>query len=84
MVFCLPNIAAFAGADVAAGAVSVCLDRVSSYNMLIDLGTNGEIILCNKDGGVAASAACGSAFEGVFSQCKQMYLAQIYLICLHC
>ena len=66
MVFCLPNIAAFAGADVASGAVSVCLDRDSSYNRLIDLGTNGEIILCNKDGGVAASAACGSAFEGCF------------------
>ena len=34
--------------------------------MLIDLGTNGEIILCNKEYGVATSAACGSAFEGCF------------------
>lgn len=65
-VICLPNIAAFSGADIAAGAVAAELDRNSSYRMLIDLGTNGEIILCNKEHGVAASAACGSAFEGCF------------------
>lgn len=65
-VICLPNIAAFSGADIAAGAVAAELDRDSSYRMLIDLGTNGEILLCNKEHGVAASAACGSAFEGCF------------------
>ena len=65
-VICLPNIAAFSGADIAAGAVAAELDRDSSYRMLIDLGTNGEIILCNKEHGVATSAACGSAFEGCF------------------
>lgn len=65
-VICLPNIAAFSGADIAAGAVAAELDRDSSYRMLIDLGTNGEIILCNKEYGVATSAACGSAFEGCF------------------
>lgn len=65
-VICLPNIAAFSGADIAAGAAAAELDRDSSYRMLIDLGTNGEILLCNKEHGVAASAACGSAFEGCF------------------
>lgn len=65
-VICLPNIAAFSGADIAAGAVAAELDRNSSYRMLIDLGTNGEIILCNKEHGVATSVACGSAFEGCF------------------
>ena len=63
-VICLPNIAAFSGADIAAGAVAAEIDRDFSY--LIDLGTNGEIILCNKEYGVATSAACGSAFEGCF------------------
>ena len=63
---CLPNIAAFSGADIAAGAVAAEIDRDFSYRMLIDLGTNGEIILCNKEYGVATSAACGSAFEGCF------------------
>ena len=65
-VICLPNIAAFSGADIAAGAVAAEIDRDFSYRMLIDLGTNGEIILCNKEYGVATSAACGSAFEGCF------------------
>ena len=65
-VICLPNIAAFSGADIAAGAVAAEIDRDFSYRMLIDLGTNGEIILCNKEYGVATSTACGSAFEGCF------------------
>lgn len=65
---CLPNISAYVGADISAGACALKLDRDSNYRMLIDLGTNGEMILCNNQGGVAAATACGPAFEGSFRQ----------------
>lgn len=65
-VVCLPNVSAFVGADVAAGAFVVGVGNDDSYKMLIDLGTNGEIILANREKGYAASCACGPAFEGCF------------------
>lgn len=65
-IVCLPNVSAFVGADVAAGAFVAGVGNDSSYKMLIDLGTNGEIILANKEKGYATSCACGPAFEGCF------------------
>lgn len=62
----LPNISAFIGSDIAAGAAALHLNRDENYRLLIDLGTNGELFLCNKDRGFAASTACGPAFEGCF------------------
>jgi uncharacterized 2Fe-2S/4Fe-4S cluster protein (DUF4445 family) len=65
-IVCLPHISAFVGSDISAGAVACKLDGEAAYNMLIDLGTNGELILCNEQGGAASSTACGPAFEGCF------------------
>lgn len=65
-VICLPNVSAFVGADVAVGAFVVGIGNDSGYKMLIDLGTNGEIILANNEKGYATSCACGPAFEGCF------------------
>lgn len=62
----LPNISAFIGADIAAGAVALKLNRDEKYRLLIDLGTNGELLLCNNEHGFAAGTACGPAFEGYF------------------
>lgn len=65
-VICLPNISAFVGADVAGGAFVMGIGNGGGYKMLIDLGTNGEIILANNEKGYATSCACGPAFEGCF------------------
>ncbi len=65
-ILCLPNLSAFLGADVLAGAAALNIARDNSYRMLIDLGTNGEIIIANNVHGVATSTACGSTFEGCF------------------
>lgn len=62
----LPNISAFIGADIAAGAIALRLNRDKKYRLLIDLGTNGELLLCNHEHGFAAGTACGPAFEGYF------------------
>ncbi len=66
VVTCLPNISAFVGSDVASGAYAMGIGNENSYNMLIDLGTNGEIIIANNKRGFATSCACGPAFEGCF------------------
>jgi len=49
---------------VTAGVLATDLDRRDGLNMLIDMGTNGEIVIGNKDWLVCASASAGPAFEG--------------------
>jgi uncharacterized 2Fe-2S/4Fe-4S cluster protein (DUF4445 family) len=61
----LPAIAPFVGADVVAGIVATRLLTHPGTALLIDVGTNGEVVLKRKDGTMwAASAAAGPAFEG--------------------
>ncbi|MDR3750555.1 MAG: ASKHA domain-containing protein [Terracidiphilus sp.] len=53
----------FAGADILAGMVAVGMGSSEDLVALIDLGTNGEIAIGNRDGIVCASTAAGPAFE---------------------
>jgi len=59
-----PSIASFVGSDILAGIVASGLHKKESYTALIDLGTNGEIVVGNKNHIVCASTAAGPAFEG--------------------
>lgn len=59
----LPAISPFIGSDAVAGILYTKMNRTSSKKLLIDLGTNAEIILGNKDKIIAASAAAGPAFK---------------------
>ncbi len=63
LLYCLPCTAAFVGADITAGVMAVGLDEADELRMLIDIGTNGEIVIGNKDWLVCASASAGPAFE---------------------
>jgi len=64
-VLMLPNIAGFVGADTTACIISTDLNLQKKWTLLIDIGTNGEMVLA-KDGRMAAcSTAAGPAFEGV-------------------
>jgi uncharacterized 2Fe-2S/4Fe-4S cluster protein (DUF4445 family) len=56
---------AYVGGDITSGILSQDLDRKKDYNILLDLGTNGEIVLLNQDHIYATSTALGPAFEGV-------------------
>ncbi len=60
----IPSIASFVGSDILAGIAATGLSNKQPYTALIDLGTNGEIVLGNKDHIVCASTAAGPAFEG--------------------
>ena len=59
-----PSIGSFVGSDILAGIVATGLHTNENYTALIDLGTNGEIVVGNKNRIVCASTAAGPAFEG--------------------
>ncbi|GAV25208.1 ferredoxin [Carboxydothermus islandicus] len=68
-VFVLPNIAGFVGADTVAAALAAEMDRGDKIRLLIDIGTNGEMVLGNKERLLACSTAAGPAFEGAQIAC---------------
>lgn len=63
-VHLLPSISAYVGADITAGIIASHLDKAEKPCLLIDIGTNGEMVLGGKDGLLACSTAAGPAFEG--------------------
>jgi uncharacterized 2Fe-2S/4Fe-4S cluster protein (DUF4445 family) len=60
----LPCLGGFVGSDVLAGILATNLHRQASFSALMDLGTNGEIVVGNRDRLLCASTAAGPAFEG--------------------
>lgn len=62
--YLLPCIAGHVGADAAAVVLSEAPYKQEAITLIIDVGTNAEIILGNKDKVVAASSPTGPAFEG--------------------
>lgn len=60
----LPCLGGFVGSDILAGIVAAKLHQSKSLCALVDLGTNGEIVIGNRDRILCASTAAGPAFEG--------------------
>ncbi len=67
-VHLLPLISAFVGADIVAG-INYAGFPTENYRLLIDLGTNAEIVLFSKDRVISTSASAGPCFEGVSISC---------------
>ncbi len=65
----LPIKAGFVGADTVAVALALDADQVTEPTLMVDLGTNGEIILATKDEILCCSTAAGPAFEGGHIRC---------------
>jgi uncharacterized 2Fe-2S/4Fe-4S cluster protein (DUF4445 family) len=63
-VDCLPGVASYVGSDITAGVLSSGLDRVENVTLFLDVGTNGEIVLGNRDWLVTCACSAGPAFEG--------------------
>jgi uncharacterized 2Fe-2S/4Fe-4S cluster protein (DUF4445 family) len=60
----LPLISSYVGADTVAAVLANKIDQSDELCLLVDIGTNGEMVLGNKDNLIASSAAAGPAFEG--------------------
>ena len=63
-VVILPNIASFIGSDTTGAVLAVDQDKADSPSLLVDLGTNGEMVIGDKTRLFACSTAAGPAFEG--------------------
>ncbi|MGS4944188.1 ASKHA domain-containing protein [Meridianimarinicoccus sp. RP-17] len=62
--YLLPCVAGHVGADAAAVALSEAPDRSDDLVLVVDVGTNAEILLGNRDRVLACSSPTGPAFEG--------------------
>ena len=60
----LPCLGGFVGSDILAGILATGLDHATGLVALVDLGTNGEIVVGNGKRMLCASTAAGPAFEG--------------------
>ena len=65
----LPNIAGFVGGDTVGCMVATRFDRLENISLMIDIGTNGEMVLGSKVRRIACSTAAGPAFEGAKISC---------------
>lgn len=65
----LPVIAGFVGADTMGCLLALRPDLKEEITLMLDIGTNGELVLGNKDKLVCCSTAAGPAFEGAKITC---------------
>lgn len=63
-LFLFPQIGGFVGGDTVAGIVAARMDQAREPTLLVDIGTNGEIVLAHDGRMEATSTAAGPAFEG--------------------
>ncbi|MBI9105991.1 MAG: DUF4445 domain-containing protein [Spirochaetales bacterium] len=69
LLYSLPGISGWVGSDLTAGILAVQMYKKKELGLLIDIGTNGEVILGNRDWLVATSASAGPALEGASVEC---------------
>lgn len=69
LLYTLPCVGAYVGGDITSGVLAIRLDKAEALSLLIDIGTNGEIVLGNKDWMVCCSASAGPSFEGSGISC---------------
>lgn len=63
-VYVLPNVASYVGGDIVSGVLASGLWNSDEVTLFIDLGTNGELVLGNREWMVACACSAGPAFEG--------------------
>jgi uncharacterized 2Fe-2S/4Fe-4S cluster protein (DUF4445 family) len=64
LLYCLPGVAAYVGSDIVAGVLTTRIYTKKGISLFVDIGTNGEVVLGNRDWVVCASSSAGPAFEG--------------------
>ncbi|MRN24493.1 DUF4445 domain-containing protein [Romboutsia ilealis] len=67
-VYCFPSVANYFGGDIVSGLLYTGIYKKEELSAFIDIGTNGELVIGNKDFLVAASGAAGPALEGGISK----------------
>ncbi len=68
-VFLAPSVASYVGGDITAGVLASLMAEEEALTLFIDLGTNGEIVVGNRDFLMCAACSAGPAFEGGGIKC---------------
>ncbi|MDD5537541.1 MAG: ASKHA domain-containing protein [Candidatus Omnitrophica bacterium] len=68
-LYCLPGVSSYVGGDITAGVLSCEIFKSKDLELLIDIGTNGEIVLGNNEWLISCAASAGPAFEGSGMTC---------------
>ncbi|WP_279327850.1 ASKHA domain-containing protein [Desulfallas sp. Bu1-1] len=63
-LYCLPSVGSYVGGDIVGGILASGLHKKPELALFVDIGTNGEMILGNRDWLVACAGAAGPALEG--------------------
>lgn len=69
LLYSLPGISGWVGSDLTAGILATGLNEKSETSLLVDIGTNGEVIVGNNEWIMACSASAGPALEGASVEC---------------
>lgn len=64
VLYSVPGISGYLGGDITAGLLATGIASEEPQSILIDIGTNGETVLGNREWLMACSGSAGSAFEG--------------------
>ncbi|MBU0480220.1 MAG: DUF4445 domain-containing protein [Proteobacteria bacterium] len=63
-VLVMPSVGSYFGGDLVSGIIASGMDRAEKVSMLIDVGTNAEVVIGNRDWMMACAGAAGPALEG--------------------
>ncbi len=63
-VYNLPAVASYVGGDITSGVLATQLTKSDKLTLFIDIGTNGEMVLGNRDWQISCAASAGPCFEG--------------------
>ncbi len=64
LLSCLPCVSSYVGGDITAGVLASGMDTYRTLSLFIDMGTNGEVVLGNRDWLICCSTSAGPCFEG--------------------
>ncbi len=68
-IYIFPMVASYMGGDIVSGVLGSGIFQRETLTLYMDIGTNGEIVLGNKDWLISASCSAGPAFEGAGIKC---------------
>lgn len=69
LLHCMPCVSSYVGGDITAGVLACGMNDRAEVSALIDVGTNGEIVIGNSEWLVCCSSSAGPAFEGAGIEC---------------
>jgi len=69
-VYCAPSVGSYVGGDILAGLLCTpIVSQIDKISVFVDIGTNGELVLGNKEWLMSCACSAGPAFEGGGTRC---------------